>query len=288
MLHRPPLLTLALCVLLSACYGKPSLPEVPMAPGSSEPVDAALPRATPEPRPPPGAHHAEQLANVLARLAEVTERPAPERDGARTWRAPELEKLHELLIAGCRGQAGACRATAQQIAGAQLPADEAWPLAGRFLGVLRPQAEAGLPPLLERFLASDDLAARDRAYRLLAGASVVRRGQVDANGHGAATLPARPAVGEAVWVLVERITPCDEGRTSFKGPDPTGQLDVVIEPDCPEPELEEGVLVPRIHRIVAALRVPAFPASGLRIQAPGADAPMLWVRPDAPAEKPER
>ena len=278
--------TLLLAVLLTACYGKPELPDVPLRPGAPPPVDASLPRDTPQPRPLPQAQRAQQIAGVLARLSEPTERPAPERDGAVSWRAAELEKLHELMIACCQNEAGPCRACTEQIGAAQLPADEVWPLAGRFLGPLQPRAVAGLPPLLMRFLNSESAPARDRAYRLLVGARVMRRGQIDESGHSAATLPARPAIGEPVWVVVERIAPCGEGRASFKGPDPTGQLDVLIEPECAEVEVEEGVLVPRVHRIVGALHLPAFPASGLRVHAPGGLAPVLTVRSQGPAEKP--
>ncbi len=189
-------------LLLTGCYGKPGLPDVPPGPGETTPVDASAPRATPGPRDQPWVDRGEQLAGVLARLAEPTDRPAPQRDGAASWRVPELEKLHELLIACCEAESGPCRSCSQQIAAAGLPRDELWPLAGRFLGPLRPRAEAGLPPLISGHFGSDDAVTRDRVYRLLTGARVMRRGQVDESGHAAATLPDRPSEGEPVWVVV--------------------------------------------------------------------------------------
>jgi hypothetical protein len=284
-LHR----LLPILVLLAGCYGKPELPDVPPSAAAPATVDATVPRATPMPQPGAQARRTEQLAAVLARLAEPDARPAPQRDGAATWRPAELEKLHELLVEACTAGAGPCVAATRQVAAAALPADEIWPLAGRFLGPARPHAEAALPPLIERFLGAPDSEDRDRAYRLLVGAGVVHRGQLSATGHAAATLPARPVAGEPAWLIVERIAPCDSARASFKGPDPRGRIDAVIEPDCPPAQAQdegEAVLIPRVHRYVATLRLPAFPASGLQIFEPNAPDPVLVARAIGAEAKP--
>ena len=278
---------LPLLILLCGCYGKPQLPDVPPAPGEPAAVDASVARPTPIPQPVPQARRSEQLAGVLARLSEPDPRPAAQRDGAQTWRAPELEKLHELFVACCQAGGGPCAACSRQIAAARLPSDEVWPLASRFLGPLRPQADAGLPPLLEDLLGSAAAGNRDRAFRLLVGAGVVFRGQIAANGHAASTLPRRPQAGQPTWLLVERLTPCPVGTSQFKGPDAMGRMDVLIEPDCPAVEVEEGVLVPRVHRIVGTRRLASFPASGVRLHAPGVAEPILTVRAQQEASKPD-
>jgi hypothetical protein len=280
-------LTRAICfvLLLCGCYGKPQLPDVADAPDATA-APSTAPRPTPEPRPRAQAERTAQLAGVLLRLSEPNERPAPERDGAATWRAPELEKLHELLIACCEAGAAGCGACTRQIDAAQLPASEIWPLAGRFLRELRGRADIGLPPLLEPMLSSDDPEDRDRAYRLLVGARVMHRGQLSDASYSAASLPRQPAVGEPLWLIVERIAPCSVGDTTFKGPDALGRVDAVLEPRCDDvPTVDAEVLIPRVHRMVGASRIDALPASGLQIFAGGTPEPLLVLRPPTEIEK---
>ncbi len=273
-----PAMTLLLLVLLAGCYGDPELPPLPASEASPTVLDD---RPTPEAAPSTQSFRMEQMGAVLARLGGSQDKVVTARDGAASWRPPELEKLHELLLACCQGNSATCRSCAESIAAAKLPTEELWPLAGRFLGPLRPTAGAGLPPMLLPLLLDSDGAVRDRALRLLVAASAVDRGPPDAAGRRASAVPNQPGAGEPVWLIVEQPGPCFQGRAELKGPDGSGRLDLSLGPECP-PEAES--FPPKVRRLVWATRIEAMPATGLSLFA-GEPTPLLKL--DRPPEKPE-
>ncbi len=273
-----PAMTLLLLVLLVGCYGDAELPPLPAAEATPT---VLVDRPTPEAAPSTQSFRMEQMSAVLERLGGSQDKAVTARDGAASWRPPELEKLHELLLACCQGNSATCRSCAESIAAAELPTEELWPLAGRFVGPLRPTAGAGLPPILLPLLRAEDGAVRDRALRLLVAAGAVDRGQPDAEGRRAAALPNQPSAGEPVWLIVERPAPCFEGVAELKGPDSSGRVDLSLAPDC-VPEAES--FPPKVRRLVWARRLEAMPASGLTLFA-GEPDPLLKLA--RPPEKPE-
>lgn len=278
---RPLPIFLALA-LLSGCYGDPELPPAPTPAPAGDPAEG---RPTPAPQPSTQTFRMEQMSAVLGRLAGSADKPAAERDGIASWRPPELEKLHELLLECCRGNSATCRRCGEAIGAARLPTEELWPLAGRFAGPLRPTAGAGLPPLLLPLLLDGDGSVRDRALRLLVGTGAIERGAADAQGRRAAAVPRAPAAGEPVWLILEQPAPCSEGTAQVKGPDASGRIDVALSWTCEAPETP--AFPPKVHRVVWAQRLAAMPASGLSLHAGGAPQPLLrLIRPPEKADDP--
>jgi len=287
-------LPLLLCVILSGCYGSPTLERSEASPGVVE---------TPAPLPPERGGRAivneptstaqgsrlDELGGVLERLESVDPRtPKDQRPGEGLWREAELEKLLELVRGGCAAGPAACRTTLEPIAAARLPADEVWTIYAEFLQGLRPRAEEGVGVLGRDLLLRDEPAVRDRAFRIATGAGAAVRGNADALGRRASTVPTHPGLGEPVLVVLEQLAGCDVLVAEIKGPpDSAGRIDGTFGTDCPEPtqsDAKEGT-IPRAPRVVWAFDAGPLPASGLELWLDGSDVPLLAVAATTPPKE---
>jgi hypothetical protein len=274
-------------LVLAGCYGEPRLPE----PGGT--VEQTLPVTQP-PAPDrqgvpsfdePGAqdHRMQELTGVLDRLGSPDDTTASEaRDGAATWRPSELGKLNELCELCCRSGSAPCRQCLGAVADARLPADELWPLEGRFLQDLRPWAEDAAVTLGTSLLLRDNGVTRDRAFRIIVGSGAALRGEPDSAERRASTVPRVPAEGERVWLVVEQPAPCPNVSTDLKGPTAAGRWDLDISPACPEPAvLPDDLADLRATRIVWAFDAGPLSTQGLQLWV-GDDAPLIEVKSPAP------
>lgn len=287
----------AALLLLAACYGEPRLPD-PMEPGSETATQREDAAPSPEPirqgepaSPDPGAqaHRMEELTRLLDRLGrQGDETPTEARDGAATWRPSELEKLAELCEACCKAGSAPCRDCLGTVAERDLPADELWPLMGRFLGELRPRAGDGTATLGASLLLRDNGVTRDRAFRVATGSGAARRGQPDAEDRRGSTVPISPEEGERVLFVVEQPSSCPNAAVDLKGPTAAGRWDLDFAPDCPEPaEQPDDITVLRATRAVWAFDAGPLPATGFQLWT-GGEAPLVEVSPPAagPLAKP--
>ena len=197
-----------------------------------------------------------------------------------SWRAPELEKLQELLTSCCSGASAICQACIAPIAREQLPADELWPLIGQFLGPLRPHAQMGFLALGAPLLTHSDGEVRDRVFRMAVAAGVSRRGQPDDQNRRAASVPLVPRVGQPTWLVIEQLSPCPRLRADVKGPDRSGRIDVALEDQCSPKDwaVVADAFPPRATRGVWGVAVGPLPMGGLDLWMSDADQPLLQVR----------
>lgn len=218
------------------------------------------------------------ITGRLSRQARQKSTSEPGKDNS--WRAPELEKLKELLTSCCDSDADSCQRCIAPIAREKLPADELWPLIGQFLGPLRPHAELGFLALGGPLLVHQSGEVRDRVYRMAVGSGVSRRGQPDKKNRRASTVPLVPRVGEPLWILVEQLSPCPAMSADVKGPDRSGRLDVALTDHC-SPEQWTAIaneFPPRATRGVWGIAIDALPMGGLSLWMSGSDQPLLKVR----------
>jgi len=271
---------LLILVVVAGCYSDPDL--APLL----EPTPVATPTPTPARTQVRAEAPAAKVGQWITDLKAAGERlrtdepSAPRRPGADGWRAPELDKVGELLTTCCQTTASACRRCLDPIAAAELPADEVWPLMRLFLTELKPQAELGAALLAGPAMLRAPASTRDRLYRLAVGSGGARRGQPDATSRRVAWVPLAPRTGEPLVLIGELSAPCPELRSSIKGPDDQGRIDLDFTFDCPPlPELAEGELrEPKASRAVGAWPVAAMPEGGLEVWLPDAESP-IRIRP---------
>ena len=275
-----------LLLLLAGCYGEPQLPELP--------AEGVLSRAEPAAEQPrQGEPSSEEtgaqtrrmgsLAGVLDRLGSPDEASAPEaRDGAATWRSSELEKMVEIVQECCRSGSAPCRQCLSTVAERSLPADELWPIEGRFLQDLRPYAEDGAVTLGASLLLRPNGVTRDRAFRVVVGSGAAVRGEPDEEERRASVIPRQPAEGERVLIVVEQPAHCPNATADLKGPTPAGRWDLDLVRACPDPvELPDDIADLRATRVVWAFDAGPLPSSGFQLWTGGA-APLIEVKPPAP------
>jgi|GEM_PF-3116443 len=218
---------------------------------------------------------------IVGRLSQPTRKKSGSQSAkGASWRAPELEKLKELLTSCCVDDADSCERCIAPIARAKLAPDELWPLIGQFLGPLRPHAELGFLALGAPLLVHQRGEVRDRVYRMAVGSGVSRRGQPDEKNRRASTVPLVPRAGEPLWIIVEQLSPCPAMSADVKGPDRSGRLDVALTDLC-SPEQWEAIaneFPPRATRGVWGITVNELPMGGMSLWMSGSDQPLLTVR----------
>jgi len=222
----------------------------------------------------------------LSRNARQRSTTDPASDSS--WRAPELEKLQELLTSCCRGAEQECQRCVEPIAREKLAPDELWPLVGQFLGPVRPHARLGFLALGAPLLTHEDGKVRDRIYRMAVAAGVSRRGQPDDQDRRASSVPLVPKFGEPLWLVVEQLSPCPALTGDVKGPDKSGRLDVALTDHCTPEDWREvtNAFPPRATRGVWSIAIDALPMGGLSLWMAGAKQPLLQVRDGLEAHSP--
>jgi hypothetical protein len=281
-------LTAVLVVATLHCRPSPPAPD-PATPAPVTIVPTAIApvieeRSRPGDEPP--EIQAGRLADAIAILKRVCPAdPGDERPGAGTFRAAELEKLSELVSAACRGADAPCGELLREVADCGLPFEEddgvtsLRAIYGLFLGPLRGRAHIAAATLGTSLLEREDGKVRDIAFRIAVGSGAARRGQEDAEGRRATTIPLRPRVGEPMWVVFEWMAPCNDIQMQVKGPDVHGRMDLAPTDPCPEPAVNPTELMPRAIRAVWAGRVDELTEAGLAVWMPGADRPLVAVTP---------
>ncbi len=276
---------LLLLSVLVGCYSDPDLSAL-LEP-SPTPTAEAAPAAAPARPDVPEADLGRWLTDLRAGADRLrTDEPsASKRPGADSWRTPELDKLAE-LVTMCCGTA-ACARCLEPIAAAELPVDELWPVLRLFLTKLKPQAQAGVEGLAVPTMLRVDHRTKDRIFRLAVGSGGARRGQPNAASQRISWVPLQPLAGEPLVLIGEMSAPCPVARSSLKGPDASGRVDLDFGFDCPPvPELSEGELPdPKASRAIEAWPLAALPEGGLTVWLADQEEPAAVITP-APGLKP--